>query len=178
MQLLSVSQRDEDDRIAARGDEVPGQPHHRECVAPELDLLSEREPRAAVRDRLVAAAQDRPAFNHERRFARPRDLRPDDQQPFGLAAMLRLDILIGDATGRSDTPLRGHGLACVAGKSRGLGERAARIAFHDPDLRACGAHEPERFHDQAAIDADHGEHDAEQQAEPEARQQEAAEIVA
>ena len=178
LQLLRVAQRDEDDRIAARGHEVAGQSHDGEGVAPELDLLAEREPGAAVRDCLVAAAQDRPAFDHERRFARPRDLRPDDQQPLGLAAMLRLDILIGDAARRRDTPLRGDGLARVAGKPRGFGERPARVAFHDPDLRTGRAHEPERFEDQAAIDADHREHDAEQQAEPEAGQQEAAEIVA
>ena len=78
--------------------------------------------------------------------------------------MLRLDILIGDAAGRSDAPLCSDGFARVAGKSRGLGERAARVSFHDPDLRARGTHEPERFHDQSAIDADHGEHDAQQKA--------------
>ena len=95
-----------------------GQSDDRERVAPELDLLTEREPRAAVGDRLVAAAQDRPAFDHERRFAGPRDLRADDQQALGLAAMLRFDVLIGDAAGRGDAPLRGDGLARVAGKPR------------------------------------------------------------
>ena len=178
LQLLRVSQRDEYDRIAARCHEVPGQSHHSERVAPKLDLLSERKPRPPVRDGLIAAAQDRPACNHERRFARPRDLCTDDEQALGLTAMLRLDILIGDAAGRRDTPLRGHGLARVAGKPRGLGEGAARVSFHDPDLRARRAHEPERFQNQAAIDADHGEHDAKQEAEPKACQQEATEIVA
>ena len=97
------------DRIAARGDEVAGQSDDGERVAPKLDLLAERKPRAAIRDRLVAAAQDRPAFDHVRRFARPRDLRADDEQPQRAAAMLRLDVLIGDAAGRRDAPLGGHG---------------------------------------------------------------------
>src|SRR4051812_17372808 len=61
---------------------------------------------------------------------------------------------------------------------RGLGEGSARIAFNNPDLRTGGANQPERFDDQATVDADHCEHDAEQEAQAEARQQETAEIVA
>ena len=63
------------------------------------------------------------------------------------------------------------------GSREDFGERSARVAFHDPDLRTGGAHQPERFQDQAAIDPDHRQHDSEQQAEPEAGQQKAAEIV-
>ena len=177
LQLLSVSQRDEYDRIAARSHKVTGQSDHGKCIAPELDLLSEHESGAAVSNGLVTAANDWPAFVHQPRLAWPCDLCTDDQQPLGLPTMLRFDVLIGDAASRGNPPLRGYGDARIPGNPRSLGEGTARSAFHDPNLPACCAHEPERFHDQAAIDSDHRKHNAEKKAEPEARQQEAAEIV-
>src|SRR5947209_18481507 len=80
LQLLSVAQCNEDNRIASRSDEVAGQPYDRERVTPKLDLLSKREPRAAIRDSFIATSPYRSAFYYEWRFAGSRDLGPHDKQ--------------------------------------------------------------------------------------------------
>ena len=144
---------------------------------PSSMLFAEGEPGAAIGDRFVAAAQDRTAGHQCRRLARAADLRSDDQQALGGSAVLRFDILIGDRARGSDAPLRGNDVAGVAGKPRGFRKRAARAALDHPDMGAGGAREPQRFQHEPAIDADHREHDAEQQAEADAGQQEAAKIV-
>jgi hypothetical protein len=117
LQLLSVSQRDEYDRVSARSHKVAGQSDHGKRIAPELDLLSEHESGAAVGNGLVTAANDGPAFVHQPRLARPCDLCTDNQQPLGLPSMLRFDVLIRDTAGCGNSPLRGYGDARVPGES-------------------------------------------------------------
>ena len=177
LQLLRIAQRDEHDRVAAGGDHVLGQADDGETIAAELDALAKVEPGAAIGDRLVAAAQDRTAGHQPGGLARTADLGAHDQQALGGAAVLRFDVLIGDRARGGDAPLRGNDIAAVAGQSRRLRERAARAALDHPDMGTGGAREPQRFQHEPAIDADHCEHDAEQQAEADAGQQKASKIV-
>ena len=88
-----------------------------------------------------------------------------------------LDVLIRNGAGGCDAPLRGDDFTGVAGQPRGLRKRPAGAAFDHPDVRLCRPSQPERFQHQAAVDPDHRQHDAEQQTQAKAGQQEAAEIV-
>ena len=92
--------------------------------------------------------------------------------------MLGLDRLIGDAAGGGHAGDAGDGLARVAGNARGLGEGSARVGLDDPEIDRGCARDRQRIDDEPAIDADHRQHDAEQQAEADAGQQEAEEVVA
>ena len=88
-----------------------------------------------------------------------------------------LDRLVGDASGRRHAGKARDRFARVAGNARGLGEGPARAGFDHPDIRRLSLHHRQRLDHDAAIDADHRQHDAEQQAQPDTGQQEAAQMV-
>ena len=89
-----------------------------------------------------------------------------------------LDGLIGHGSGLGHAREPRDGFARIAGNARGFGEGSARAGFDDPEVDLVAAHDGQRVDDDAAIDADHGQHDAEQQAETDAGQHEAKQIVA
>src|SRR5262245_53031686 len=74
-------------------------------------------------------------------------------------------------------PTAQRSLRACRREPRGFRKWAARAALDDPDLCAGGTCKPELLHDQAAIDPNHRQHDAEQQTQTDAGEQEAAVIV-
>src|SRR5581483_9325421 len=171
-------QGDEGNGVPARGDLVFREIDHREDRPPELHAIAQIESRAPVGDDLEVALPDRTPGDYLSRSARPTRLEADDVQPHLPSQPLRFDRLIGDRAGRHDTGQPGNGLAAVARDARGFRKRAPRSRLHHPQVDAVVAGDRQSIDDDAAVDADHGQDHAEQQAQTEAGQQESEQVVA
>lgn len=123
------------------------------------------------------APTDAPSGDDMRGTAGPVGLIADDGHARLARRTGRLDSLESDAAGAGDACESRDRFTRVTGNARHFGERSLRAFLDDPHVGIEALDERQRLDHQAAIVADHGEHDAEQEAEAEAREQKAAKIM-
>ena len=149
-----------------------------EAVAAEIDPVTGYEAGTPVGDHLVVAASDRAAFDDPLRASRSAELKADDVEAELGCAICGLGRLKGHGTCCHHTWKPRDGFPRVAGDAGRFGEWPARAGLHHPDIHSRATYDGQGFDDEAAIDAHHREHDAEQQPEPDAGQDEPEEVVA
>jgi hypothetical protein len=144
--------------------------NHREHASAERDPIAEDKTGSAVGDYLIVAASNSATFDDYWRTAWSRRLVTDDVEPELVAHVLTLYRLIRDASGGVHARDAGDRLPRVSWNARYLREGTARTGFHNPQIDSRRSGDGQRLNDEPAIDADHCEHDSEQEAKSQAGQ--------
>ncbi|EXI83262.1 MAG: hypothetical protein AW10_00093 [Candidatus Accumulibacter appositus] len=177
LHFLRIAQRDEDHRVAARRHHAAGQPDHGVLMTPDANAFAEAEAALDIGDRLVARTRDWTPSNEVARLAEVPWLEADKHHAYVAALVFDLHRQIGDVAG-FDHPLDAEqGAIGVVAHIRRLGVGAKCVALHDPEIGTTIAQQDASVIDQSAIDPGHRQRDADQQAEPEAGEDELAPAV-
>ena len=153
-------------------------------VAPDLHDLAQAKAAGQVGDGLVVAAGDLAAGGELRRPARRPGAAGGDADDHGAHVNTRATWLgfspadlhgqVGDIGRLRDARHGADAAPQVVGDARGLGVGAEGVALHHPQVGAAVVEQDPAVVDHAAIDAGHGQGDADEQAEPDAGEDELA----
>ncbi len=174
LRLLRVLERDEDHRVAAGRHHPPRQTDHDVVVPANTNAVANREAGAHVRHRFVVTACHTPTGNQVERFTGLTRHEADDHGAHVRRAAADLHREVGHVGGLRDARQPEQTAIDVVVHAGGLGIRAERVLLHDPDVGAAVVEQHLGVVDHAAVDACHGERDADEQPEPQPRQDELA----
>ncbi|CDG56117.1 hypothetical protein HALA3H3_p20064 [Halomonas sp. A3H3] len=180
LQLLGVPQRCIDNRIPREVDNARGQADDGVVMASssQLQHLAHGKASLAVGDQLIMASCHVAARDDTRGSTRPARLIADDLKAQLATGMFHLHVLKGDGPSLGNAIDPRHNLPRVTGDARRFRERPVRPCLDHPDVGVNGLGERKGIGGLAPIDTRHGDHHGKQQAQAEARQQEASQVVA
>jgi len=147
-------------------------------VAADAYRIADGEAGLLVGDRLVMTAQQGAAGDHLGGFTQGAGLDAGQHDANIPTLHLNLHGQVGDIGRFGHAGQAGQGSVDIISNRRGFGPGAEGVLLYHPQVGARGGDDGAPIGDHAAIDAGHGQGDADQQAEPDAGEEEAAEVMA
>ena len=146
-------------------------------MTPDAYALVQREARAHVGDGFVVGARDRTPGHQVLGLAGVSGLEADQHDAYITARVTDLHRQIGDVARRGDTRDDREVAVDVVAHARRLRVGSQRVALHDPQIGTTDREERAPVVDEATIDPRHRQRETDQEAKPEARQDELAPAV-
>jgi hypothetical protein len=149
--------------------------HNRVAIAPHLHDVAEIKSGLHISDRLIVTANDLPTGDQMRRLAGlagRSGVDADHHDPDIAPGMIDLHGQIGDVGRPVDAAHGADRPVDIVRDARGFGIGTERVLLHYPEVRTAVVQHRLGVINHAAIDAGHGQGDADEQSQPDAGEDE------